>query len=77
MRRRLSGASCGSDLSYYTKGGIGTTIVKAPLVLGHESCGVICKVGEGVSGLSVGDRVAIEPALPCRVCTSCKSGQFK
>lgn len=67
---------CGSDLSYYSKGGIGTTIVKSPLVLGHESCGVICEVGSEVNNLNVGDRVAIEPALPCRVCRACKAGRF-
>jgi threonine dehydrogenase-like Zn-dependent dehydrogenase len=68
---------CGSDLSYYSKGGIGTTVVKKPLVLGHESCGVVKQVGEGVVGLKEGDRVAVEPALPCRVCRFCKAGNFK
>lgn len=67
---------CGSDLSYYKNGGIGTSVVKKPLVLGHESSGEIYQVGENVSGLKVGDRVAIEPALPCRVCRYCKGGKF-
>ncbi|WVR07256.1 hypothetical protein IAU60_004297 [Kwoniella sp. DSM 27419] len=66
----------GIDLSYYTKGGIGTTVVKAPLVLGHESCGVVTEVGSEVKHIKEGDRVAIEPALPCRTCRFCKDGQW-
>lgn len=34
-------------------------------VLGHESSGVVVKVGEGVSHLNIGDRVAVEPGASC------------
>ncbi|TVX89554.1 2,3-butanediol dehydrogenase [Paenibacillus agilis] len=46
----------------------------APLTLGHESSGFIVEVGEGVTGFTAGDRVAIEPMLRCGKCQSCKDG---
>ena len=67
---------CGSDVHYYTHGRIGGFIVKAPLVLGHEVSGVIDAVGEGVKGLQVGVRVALEPGYPCRRCSYCKTGHY-
>ncbi|XP_064608605.1 sorbitol dehydrogenase-like [Liolophura sinensis] len=67
---------CGSDVHYWTNGEIGDFVVKAPMVLGHESCGTVSKVGEGVDHLKVGDRVAIEPAVPCRRCKYCKGGRY-
>ena len=45
-----------------------------PLVMGHESAGVITAIGEGVSGLAIGDEVAVHPVMPCRKCTSCLRG---
>ena len=45
---------CGSDVHYWKNGRIGDFIVKAPMVLGHESSGVVSEVGEGVTHLKVG-----------------------
>jgi len=45
---------CGSDVSYYTKGFIGDFVVREPMVLGHESSGIVSKLGEGVTNLKVG-----------------------
>ena len=45
---------CGSDVHYWKRGRIGDFIVKAPMVLGHESSGVVSSVGEGVTHLKVG-----------------------
>lgn len=45
---------CGSDVHYWTHGGIGDFIVKAPMILGHESAGVVVELGEGVKHLKVG-----------------------
>lgn len=67
---------CGSDVHYWQHGRIGDFVVKAPMVLGHEASGVVSKVGEGVSNLKVGDRVAIEPGVPCRTCKNCKIGRY-
>ncbi len=67
---------CASDVHWYLDGRIGTTKLEGPLVLGHEAGGVITEVGEGVSGLDVGDKVAIEPAKPCMECEFCLSGHY-
>ncbi|KAK8374803.1 hypothetical protein O3P69_015526 [Scylla paramamosain] len=67
---------CGSDVSYLKRGAIGDFIVKAPMVLGHESSGVVAKCGSNVKNLKPGDRVAIEPGVPCRMCNFCKSGKY-
>jgi len=46
------------------------------MVLGHESAGVVAKCGKKVTNLKIGDRVAIEPGVPCRYCDNCKSGKY-
>jgi len=46
------------------------------MVLGHESSGTIVKVGSSVTTLSAGDRVALEPGIPCRHCAFCKAGTY-
>ncbi|XP_076056952.1 sorbitol dehydrogenase-like isoform X2 [Oratosquilla oratoria] len=67
---------CGSDVHYLTKGAIGDFVVKAPMVLGHEAAGTVVKCGQNVKNLKPGDRVAIEPGVPCRMCEFCKGGQY-
>jgi len=67
---------CGSDVHYWTHGAIGDFIVKAPMVLGHEAAGIVSQVGEGVTNVKVGDKVAIEPGVPCRMCQYCKTGVY-
>jgi L-iditol 2-dehydrogenase len=67
---------CGSDVHYYRHGRIGDYVVEEPLVLGHESAGEIIEVGENVSDLESGDRVTLEPGVPCRRCTHCKRGDY-
>lgn len=46
------------------------------MVLGHESAGIVEKVGDKVTSLKVGDRVAMEPGVPCRRCVRCKEGKY-
>lgn len=67
---------CGSDTHYYTHGRIGSYAVTAPLVLGHESAGVIVGVGADVDPARMGQRVSIEPGVPCRQCEQCLSGRY-
>ncbi|QKX54984.1 uncharacterized protein TRUGW13939_02074 [Talaromyces rugulosus] len=67
---------CGSDVHYWEHGSIGQFVVREPMVLGHESSGIISQVGASVKTLKVGDRVALEPGIPCRRCEPCKSGKY-
>lgn len=67
---------CGSDVHYYDHGSIGKFVVKSPMVLGHESSGVIVAAGSGCQTLAVGDAVALEPGVPCRKCSPCKEGSY-
>jgi L-iditol 2-dehydrogenase len=59
---------CGSDLHWWTEGAIGDATLSRPLVLGHEGAGVIA------SGPRRGERVAVDPAIPCEVCRACRDG---
>jgi L-idonate 5-dehydrogenase len=68
------GGICGSDLHYYQHGGFGTVRLKEPMILGHEIAGEISAVGTNVTSLKIGDRVAISPSRPCRVCAYCQAG---
>ena len=65
---------CGSDVHYYEHGRIGEHVVRAPMVLGHESSGVV--VDPGDSGLPAGQRVAVEPGVPCGHCEQCRRGTY-
>src|SRR6188508_2107485 len=70
-----AGGICGSDLHYYHHGGFGTVRVREPMILGHEVAGTIRSLGEGLSGLAIGDRVAVSPSRPCQQCEYCLKGQ--
>jgi L-idonate 5-dehydrogenase len=69
-----AGGICGSDLHYYNHGGFGTVRLREPMILGHEVAGTIRALGEGISGLAVGDRVAVSPSRPCNACRYCLAG---
>lgn len=61
-----NGGICGSDQHYYLDGGIGSAIVvREPIVIGHEGCGIVTEVGKNVTSLKVGDMVVLRPARPC------------
>jgi len=55
---------CGSDVHWFSEAGIGDARLTKPLVLGHEFAGVI----------ESGERVAVDPAVPCGVCEFCQEG---
>jgi L-iditol 2-dehydrogenase len=59
---------CGSDLHWWGEAAIGDAALTHPLILGHEAAGVI------VGGPRNGERVAIDPAVPCGSCRSCRDG---
>jgi L-iditol 2-dehydrogenase len=64
---------CGSDLHVFHGK---HPLVSFPLVQGHEFSGYIDSVGTGVSGLSPGDLVTVQPAVGCGKCPRCKEGIF-
>lgn len=51
-------------------------MIESPLIMGHEASGTVVATGSAVTSLAVGDKVAIEPGLPCRRCGRCKSGNY-
>src|SRR5436190_9736689 len=69
-----AGGICGSDLHYYFDGGFGTVRLKEPMILGHEIAGTVARVGSGVESVEAGQRVAVNPSLPCGQCRSCHEG---
>lgn len=66
---------CGSDIHYYVSGKIGSQVVKYPFPVGHEGAGEVVETGSGVTHVKVGDRIAIEPAMPCFKCDQCLEGR--
>lgn len=74
---------CGTDLHEYYAGPIFVptaphplTGQQMPLTIGHEFAGVITDIGDGVTGWSEGDRVAVEPIYRCGQCPACKAGNY-
>jgi 2-desacetyl-2-hydroxyethyl bacteriochlorophyllide A dehydrogenase len=62
---------CGTDLHIYD----GEFAPKYPIIPGHEFAGEVVALGKGVTGLKAGDRVAVDPSLPCRACHYCRQGR--
>lgn len=63
---------CGSDLHYFTHGGIGRNRIEFPFTIGHEGAGKIEAVGTAVTEVKPGDRIAVEPAISCGHCDLCQ-----
>jgi L-iditol 2-dehydrogenase len=67
---------CGSDVHLYSEGKIGKFVVQTPYILGHEPSGEIVAVGTSVAGFQVGDRIVMEPGVPCGTCVYCRRGEY-
>ncbi|KKY17425.1 putative zinc-dependent alcohol [Phaeomoniella chlamydospora] len=79
---------CGSDLHYYNHGRNGNFVLQSPLILGHESSGIVTAVpSTAINGststtdpstptVPIGTRVALEVGLPCRTCHLCTTGRY-
>jgi len=67
---------CGSDLHFWKSGGIGELTVTCPYCLGHEAAGTVVWTGARITNLQPGDRVAIEPGVPCGDCHNCSTGEY-
>lgn len=63
---------CGSDLHFYR----GEFPLPPGFCLGHECSGEVAVLGEGVTGFTPGDRVALELFKVCLVCAQCRSGNY-
>ncbi|KAF3039724.1 hypothetical protein E8E12_005615 [Didymella heteroderae] len=67
---------CGSDIHFWRTGRIGSLIVEGDCILGHEAAGIVLQCGDGVQSLKPGDRVAVEPGVPCGTCFLCQDGRY-
>lgn len=61
---------CGSDVHLF----LGHRLLNQPTIIGHEGLGIIDKIGEGVKERAIGERVVIEPNIPCLRCIHCRRG---
>jgi threonine dehydrogenase-like Zn-dependent dehydrogenase len=71
---------CGTDVEQYRGELDGVIDLRYPLIPGHEPVGVIEEIGRDASarwGLGVGDRVAVEPFIPCGGCMPCLTGGYE
>ena len=75
VRVRRAGI-CGSDIHYFMHGRVGSFVPKRPFTLGHEIAGEIAAVGEGVDAAVIGQRVAVDPSMPCGHCEFCRGGRY-
>jgi threonine dehydrogenase-like Zn-dependent dehydrogenase len=71
---------CGSDLESYRGATVAAGIAEYPLVPGHEPVGRIERISDDIAelwGVGVGDRIAVEPFVPCGVCVRCAEGEHQ
>lgn len=64
------------QVHYWQHGAIGRYAVEKPIILGHESSGIVVECGKSVKGFAVGDRVVLEPGSTCNTCNHCRSGRY-
>ncbi|KAK8247322.1 chaperonin 10-like protein [Phyllosticta capitalensis] len=67
---------CGSDIHFWKTGRIGSLVFEGDCILGHEAAGIVLKCGPDVQDFKPGDRVAVEPGVPCGACFLCRSGRY-
>lgn len=74
--RIRAAAICGSDLKIYKWDEFAKSIIpRLPFIPGHECCGEVVALGEGVTKFKVGDKVASETHIPCLQCFQCLHGR--
>jgi L-iditol 2-dehydrogenase len=73
LRVRVAASGlCGTDLHIAS----GEYPLASPgVTLGHEFSGTVVEVGEGVDAFAEGDRIVVDPNIPCRVCRYCHSSR--
>lgn len=71
-----SAALCGTDMHIFEWNAWARSVgIELPYIMGHECCGDVVAVGEGVSAVKVGDKVAGETHIPCGHCYQCMNGE--
>lgn len=76
VKIRLKAASvCGTDLHIYNWDAWSASRIKPPRIIGHEFCGEVVEVGEGVKDRHVGQYVSSESHIVCGHCRQCLAGQ--
>ncbi len=65
---------CGTDLHIYR--GEFHDRVRYPSIVGHEFGGIVEEVGREAKGLKPGDRIAVDPIIPCHACPACRTGHI-
>lgn len=76
VKIKLEAASvCGTDLHIYSWDAWSASRIKTPRIIGHEFCGTIVEVGEGVTDREVGQFVSSESHIVCGRCRQCQNGQ--
>lgn len=69
------GGICGSDVHYWQDGAVGASVLKGPMILGHEVVGVVARAAGDGSGPAQGTAVAVHPGQTCGHCRFCVSGR--
>ena len=67
---------CVSDIHFFKDGRLGNFVVDRPYIPGHEASGTVAALGDGTTGHRVGDRIVIEPGIPCGHCSWCRNGRY-
>src|SRR5207245_10511923 len=67
----LASNICGTDLKSFIRG---HPLMRPPMTMGHEFCGVVSEVGDGVKRFKAGDRVVASNSSPCGSCNFCRRG---
>ncbi|MFZ4754837.1 MAG: zinc-dependent alcohol dehydrogenase [Miltoncostaeaceae bacterium] len=70
----LRALTCATDAKILRQGAH-PSIAPVPAPLGHEACGVVSAVGDGVSGVAMGDLVVVANSAPCGACPPCAVGR--
>lgn len=73
LRVRFAGV-CGTDMHIYHWAPRMARRMQLPRVMGHEVCGIVDEVGDGVLGIKMGDQVSLESHISCGQCRPLHAG---
>lgn len=72
--RVMAAGVCGTDMHIFA-GAKGASECFPPVVLGHEFCGIVERIGKNVTKVKPGDHVTVDPSIMCGKCYSCQIGE--